>query len=46
MLKSWATSVDVGRRVEPGLAEGGEDLVLVAEAPVADVLAGEVGRRR
>ena len=37
--------LDVGGRIEPGLGEGGEDLVLVAEAPVADLLAGEVGRR-
>ena len=35
----------VGGRVETGLRERGEDLVLVAEAPVADRLAGEVGGR-
>ena len=35
---------DVARRIEPGLGQGGEDLVLVAESPVADVLALEVLR--
>jgi hypothetical protein len=36
--------LDVGGRVDAGLGHGGEDFELVAEAPVADLLAGEVGR--
>ena len=37
---------DVVRRVETGLGQGGEDLVLVAESPVADVAPFEVLRTR
>ncbi len=40
-----ADEFDVGCRVETGLADGGEHFVFVAEAPVADDLAFEVGRR-
>ena len=39
-----ADEFDVSGRVETGSADRGEDLVLVAEAPVADDLAGEVCR--
>ena len=34
------------RRIQVRLSERGEDLVLIAEAPVADRLSGEVRRRR
>ena len=45
MSKFCCDERDVGRRVEAGLGQRGEDLELVAEAPVADLLAREVGRR-
>ena len=41
-----ADEVHVGGRIETCLADRREQLVLVAEAPVADVLSGEVRRRR
>ena len=46
MSNSCCDQADVLGRVEARLRQRGEDLVLVAEAPVADVLALEVGGRR